>query len=88
MQPLNSHGDEVPVAARCVALHGLSGHGDASELLRWLRSGPSLPRAVFVTHGEPDASAALARRIGQESGGRTFEPRLGSVFDLDAILRS
>jgi len=84
---LKIHGDEIPVAARCVALHGLSGHGDASELLRWLRSGPSLPRAVFVTHGEPDASKALALRIGQECGARTFEPRLGSVFDLDAILR-
>jgi Cft2 family RNA processing exonuclease len=40
----------------------------------------------FVTHGEPPAAAALARRIEKELGCRTFEPRLGSVFDLDAIL--
>jgi metallo-beta-lactamase family protein len=83
---LRIHGNQVPVAARQVALHGLSGHGDSDELMRWLRSGGSRPKAVFVTHGEPQASSALAQRIQKELGARTFEPRLGAVFDLDAIL--
>jgi hypothetical protein len=43
-------------------------------------------RALLATHGEPPAAAALARRIEKELECRTFEPRLGSVFDLDAIL--
>jgi metallo-beta-lactamase family protein len=80
------HGAQVRSRARILALHGLSGHGDSDELLRFLRSGGAKPRAVFVTHGEPPAAAALARRIEKELGCRTFEPRLGSVFDLDAIL--
>ena len=84
---LKIHGGEVPAVARCVALHGLSGHGDADELMRWVRSGGFKPEAVFVTHGEPGAASALARRIAEDLGTRTFEPRLGAVFDLDAILR-
>jgi metallo-beta-lactamase family protein len=83
---LKVHGRPVDVKARFVALHGLSGHADADELMRWVRSGGLKPRAVFVTHGEPAAAAALARRLGTEVGARTFEPRLGAVFDLDAIL--
>ena len=80
------HGHEVPVRAGFLAMHGLSGHADSDELMRWMRSGAARPAAVFVTHGEPEAQAALARRIEKEVGARTFEPRLGSVFDLDAIL--
>ena len=80
------HGGPVRSRARILALHGLSGHGDSDELLRFLRSGAAKPRAVFVTHGEPPAAAALAQRLAKELGCRTFEPRLGSVFDLDAIL--
>ena len=80
------HGGPVRSRARILSLNGLSGHGDCDELLRFLRSGAAKPRAVFVTHGEPAAAAALARRIEKELGCRTFEPRLGSVFDLDAVL--
>ena len=83
---LKIHGSEVPATARCIALHGLSGHGDSDELMRWLRSGGIKPKAVFVTHGEPAAATALARRIAEDRSTRTFEPRLGAVFDLDAIL--
>lgn len=83
---LKVHGGQVEVRALSVALHGLSGHGDSDQLVRCMRSGNAKPRAVFVTHGEPPAAAALARHIEQELGSRTFEPRLRAVFDLDAIL--
>ncbi len=84
---LRMHGRDIPVKARVLVLHGLSGHADSDGLMRWLRSGGVTPPAVFVTHGEPPAAEALARRIGQEVGARTFVPALGAVFDLDAILR-
>jgi metallo-beta-lactamase family protein len=85
---LKMHGEQVAVQAHFMVLHGLSGHGDSDELVRWMRSGRSKPRAVFVTHGEPEAAAALAQRIQKELGARTFEPRLGAVFDLDVILEA
>jgi len=83
---LRIHGQDVPVRASFLVVHGLSGHADADGLMRWLRSGPAKPRAVFVTHGEPAAAETLAQRIGREIGARTFVPNLGATFDLDAIL--
>ena len=85
---LRIHGRDVEVRARLLVLHGLSGHADADELIRWVRSGEGKPAAVFVTHGEPPAAAALAQRVEKEIGARTFVPRLGAVFDLDSILAS
>lgn len=60
------HGQYVPVRAEIVEIEAFSVHADSSELVDWLRSSPSKPRQVFVNHGEPDASAALAERIRRE----------------------
>jgi metallo-beta-lactamase family protein len=76
------HKGEVPVLAEVRDLKGLSGHADAGELLRWLSGLRVRPRAVFVTHGEPDAAEALAARIAKERGFPTQVPDLGEGFDL------
>jgi metallo-beta-lactamase family protein len=62
------HGEYVPVNAEVVDAQGFSVHADADELMAWLGSAPSAPAVVYVVHGEPAASAALARRIGAELG--------------------
>jgi metallo-beta-lactamase family protein len=80
------HGHDVPVKAERLTVNGLSGHADRDELIRWIRSGPKPPRAVFVTHGEPEASRALAGLIESAIGARVFIPDLGESFDLDPIL--
>ncbi len=36
--------------------------------MTWLRHFRRPPRATFITHGEPDASDALRRRIQDELG--------------------
>jgi metallo-beta-lactamase family protein len=82
---LKMHGKEVPVRTGFRSLHGLSAHADRDELLRWLRSSETRPGKVFVTHGEPEASEALARRIEQELGCRCFVPRLQERFDLGSL---
>jgi len=79
---LKIHGERVPVHAAFIPLHGMSAHADSEELLRWVRSGPARPKAVFVTHGEPEASLALAQRLERELGLRAVVPRLGDEFDL------
>ncbi|MDE3094848.1 MAG: MBL fold metallo-hydrolase [Chloroflexota bacterium] len=76
------HGDDVPVRARVVCVHSLSAHADADELLRWVRTAPQPPRVVFVTHGEPAASAALAARLGDAGTMRVVVPHLGAAYDL------
>jgi metallo-beta-lactamase family protein len=73
------HGEDVPVRARVEDLCGFSGHADAGEILRWLSPSNGLPRKVFLTHGEPSASAALAERLRKERRVETHVPRLGEV---------
>ena len=60
------HGQYVPVRAEIANLDMLSAHADAGELLGWLRNFEAPPKTTFITHGEPDASDALRRRIEEE----------------------
>jgi metallo-beta-lactamase family protein len=75
------HKGEVPVLAEVADLKGLSGHADANELLRWLDQ-VGTPRRVFVTHGEPEASDALALRLERERKLRAHVPALGERVEL------
>lgn len=83
---LRIHGQDIPVRAEFIEVHGLSSHADQDDLMRWLQSGPSLPRQVFVTHGEPAASAALAVRIERELNLRPHVPAMGDEFELKSLL--
>jgi metallo-beta-lactamase family protein len=76
------HKSEVPVLAEVANLKGLSGHGDAKEMLRWLSPVTPPPRRVFLTHGEEEAAEALAARIAKERGFDTHVPSLGETIEL------
>ncbi|MGD8394273.1 MAG: MBL fold metallo-hydrolase [Candidatus Eiseniibacteriota bacterium] len=84
---LRMHGQDVAVDARFLSLHGMSGHADRDELLRWIRSDGARPRRVFVTHGEPDAAISLSATIEAELGAMTIVPGLGDRFELDDLDR-
>ena len=71
------HGRYVPVRAEVVAISDFSVHADADELLAWVASAPELPQTVYVVHGEPTSSRALADRIQDELGVVAVVPRLG-----------
>jgi len=77
------HKSDVMVLAEVRELQGLSGHGDASEMLRWLSLVKVGPRKIFVTHGDGDAALALAARITHERGFKTHAPDLGETVGLD-----
>ncbi len=79
---LKMHGRQVPVRAEFSQIHGLSSHADSDELMAWITSAATLPRTVVVTHGEPDAAAALAERIGTETGVRCVVPELGDTLEV------
>ena len=76
------HKGQVPVLAEVRDLKGLSGHADASEMLRWLGGVKARPQTVFVTHGEADAAEALAARVTRERGFEAKVPAMGESFDL------
>ena len=65
---LRMFGREIAIRAEVVQLDGFSGHADAAELLAWMGTSPSTPRAVYITHGEPDAADALRGRVERELG--------------------
>jgi metallo-beta-lactamase family protein len=79
---LKMHGEIIPMRAKFISLDVLSAHADSAELLRWLHSGPRLPHTTFLTHGEPDSAAALARVLRAE-GLDVKVPGLGDVFEYD-----
>lgn len=62
------HGGDVAVNARVAHLDSMSAHADADEILRWLRGFKRAPADTYIVHGEPDAAAALQRRIAGELG--------------------
>jgi metallo-beta-lactamase family protein len=68
------HGRYVPVRAEVVSVADFSVHADAHETVEWLARAPRAPRTVYVVHGEPDASAALASRISCELGWTAVVP--------------
>ena len=79
---IKMHGQIIPVEAEFMTVHGLSAHADRGGLLRWLRSAEKPPKVVFVVHGEPESSTALATLIEKELSIRTIVPRLGDRYDL------
>jgi metallo-beta-lactamase family protein len=75
------HGEEVPARAAIEELSGFSGHADTAELVRWLGALPQPPKTIFLTHGEPEAAAALAATL-QGKGFAVRVPKFGEVATL------
>jgi metallo-beta-lactamase family protein len=65
---LRMHGEMFPVHAEVCQLQAASAHADADEVIAWLRQMRSVPRHVFVTHGEASASDALRQRLQSDLG--------------------
>ncbi len=80
---LKMHGQRFDIAAEVAELSALSAHADANELIAWLRSFPTPPRQLFITHGSPDAADALRLRVEEELGWSCTVPEHRDRFDLD-----
>lgn len=78
------HGEWVPVRATVSQLQGTSGHADAPQLLAWLRSAPTVPERIFVTHGETAAAEALRQRLKRELRTEVDVPEQGEVIFREA----
>jgi metallo-beta-lactamase family protein len=80
---LKIHGRYVPVRAEVATVEGYSVHADADDLVEWLSGAPTPPHAVYVVHGEPHSSQALADRISRDLGWTAVVPRLGERLLVD-----
>jgi metallo-beta-lactamase family protein len=65
---LRIFGRDVPIRAEVVNIDSMSAHADADDLIEWMRSAPSAPTEVYVTHGEPAAADTLRTRITRQLG--------------------
>lgn len=68
------HGDLVKIRAKVEKLPNMSDHADVDEIITWLKTMPTKPQKVFITHGELEASEALSKRIQKELGWNVYIP--------------
>ena len=76
------NGHYIRIRAEVVRDEEFSVHGDASDLLDWLRALGEEPETVFVTHGEKDVAHHFAGRIAEELDWNAVVPRYGEVVSL------
>ena len=72
----------VPVNCHVEKVEGFSAHADWKGVIRWLEGLQSTPKAVFTTHGEPDAAAAMAQHIRDRFGWNVIVPEFEQRVEL------
>jgi metallo-beta-lactamase family protein len=77
-------GEEIRVAARIRMIDAYSGHADGVGLARWIAARRPIARGLFLVHGEEDAIAGLAERVGERivPAARIYQPVLDDIFEL------
>jgi metallo-beta-lactamase family protein len=75
-------GDLMRLRAEVVRVNALSGHADQQELLRWVK--PLVPhlKKIFLVHGEPSQSTALAQAIHEMFGISAVVAQPGDSVEL------
>jgi metallo-beta-lactamase family protein len=81
-QEIKIHGKMWPVRAEVDVLHNMSAHADYDEIIDWLGNFDAPPRRTFITHGEPEAAAALRDRIDEQLGWSVVVPEYLDRADL------
>lgn len=56
-------GEMIAVHAQIALISNLSAHADYEEILAWLQNFHSLPKQVYITHGDKSAAEALKNKI-------------------------
>jgi metallo-beta-lactamase family protein len=75
-------GNEIAVRATIHTLGGFSAHAGQTQLIDWLE-GFERPRPrVYLVHGEPEKSQALAEAIARKTGRAAALPREREVIEL------
>jgi metallo-beta-lactamase family protein len=67
-------GETIPIRAEIKVLSNMSAHADYEEILAWLKHFNHHPRKVYITHGEPEAAAALKEKIHDRFGWHCVVP--------------
>ena len=74
---------QLDVRARIESLDAFSAHAGKTEILDWLRAFKKFPGQIYLNHGEPYASGALAEAIRNQFDCEVTIPEIGQSFMLD-----
>lgn len=73
----------IPVRCHVEKVDGFSAHADWKAVLRWLSGLKTTPKAVFTTHGEPEAAEAMAGHIRERFGWNVIVPQYEQKVELE-----
>ncbi|MEN8225993.1 MAG: MBL fold metallo-hydrolase [Bacteroidota bacterium] len=76
------HGEYYPVRAHIENIRTMSSHADQEMILDWLSGLQNSPKKIFINHGEPKASEALARMVKERFKWDVVVPELENIFVL------
>ncbi len=78
------HGEEIAVRARIRSIESFSAHADQGELVAWVKARLPVRNTIFLTHGEPEAMAALREKLAEVGcdPAHVIAPSLDDRFDL------
>lgn len=76
------NGERVTVAAEIEAIGAYSAHADQPKLLEFVRGMNKQPKAIFLTHGEPEVMAVLGHKIEEELKLKVVMPTRGESVEL------
>jgi len=79
---LRMYGIDVPVKAAVHYIDGLSAHADQTELMEWADAFTTKPKRIFIVHGEPEASEAIAERLAHDLNWNPIIPNYLESFEL------
>lgn len=60
------HGEEIGVKADIRQIDGYSAHADQAGILLWLKHFKTLPKTIFLVHGEEESEIALKELVEKE----------------------
>jgi len=81
--PVRILGQEYPVNAKVVRVHGFSAHADKEELVSWLKNMKAPPRKVFVVHGEEKSAKHFGEYAAEKTGWDVVVPEFGDEVVLN-----
>ena len=76
------HGEYYPVRAHIENIRTMSSHADQEMIVEWLSGLQNSPRKIFINHGEPRSSEALARKLRDVFNWDVIVPEQENIFPL------
>ena len=76
-------GEEIAVNSRVEYIEGYSGHADQEWLLNFVYSFRTMPKHIFLVHGEEESQIALKEKIEETAEIKVTIPSLGETYNLD-----